>query len=291
MWPLTPYTRDNGATLVWPDSHGARALEPGTRLVRKSPSRWSPARRCSSSARPCTAPAPTAATRSGAAAIVSYCLGWLKPYENQWLAYPPEVARTSRPSSPPWSATASTARTSAIMRASAPRSCLRTIRRPTLGAIDALRPDQAAGGRRDVAQQRVPAGGMSESRQRGGHEPRRHLRARLSGAQGAARERAVRRRATISSPRRSATSSTRASRPCATRSTAWSASGWSKRPATTASGCRADRGGAARSLSAGTAGCLSWPLGAAHPRGQRSWAPGAPKRRTWRPSWRPICSA
>ena len=26
-------------------------------------------------------------------AIVSYCLGWLKPYENQWLAYPPAVAR------------------------------------------------------------------------------------------------------------------------------------------------------------------------------------------------------
>jgi hypothetical protein len=30
-------------------------------------------------------------------AIVSYCLGWLKPYENQWLAYPPEVARTFSP--------------------------------------------------------------------------------------------------------------------------------------------------------------------------------------------------
>lgn len=24
---------------------------------------------------------------------VGYCLGWLKPYENQWLTYPPEVAR------------------------------------------------------------------------------------------------------------------------------------------------------------------------------------------------------
>jgi hypothetical protein len=26
-------------------------------------------------------------------AIVSYCLGWLKPYENPWLAYPPHIAR------------------------------------------------------------------------------------------------------------------------------------------------------------------------------------------------------
>ena len=25
--------------------------------------------------------------------VVGYSLGWLKPYENQWLAYPPEVAR------------------------------------------------------------------------------------------------------------------------------------------------------------------------------------------------------
>jgi hypothetical protein len=26
--------------------------------------------------------------------IVSYCLGWLKPYENQRLTYPPEIAKT-----------------------------------------------------------------------------------------------------------------------------------------------------------------------------------------------------
>ena len=29
--------------------------------------------------------------------IVSYCLGWLKPFENQWLVYPPEVARRFDP--------------------------------------------------------------------------------------------------------------------------------------------------------------------------------------------------
>ena len=26
--------------------------------------------------------------------VVGYSLGWLKPYENLWLAYPPEVAKT-----------------------------------------------------------------------------------------------------------------------------------------------------------------------------------------------------
>src|SRR3546814_5058498 len=29
--------------------------------------------------------------------IISYCQGWLKPWENQWLAYPPEIARTFSP--------------------------------------------------------------------------------------------------------------------------------------------------------------------------------------------------
>ena len=29
--------------------------------------------------------------------IVSYCLGWLKPFENQWLCYPPHIARNFDP--------------------------------------------------------------------------------------------------------------------------------------------------------------------------------------------------
>src|SRR3546814_13232595 len=29
--------------------------------------------------------------------VIGYCLGCLKPYENTWPAYPPEVARTFQP--------------------------------------------------------------------------------------------------------------------------------------------------------------------------------------------------
>jgi ectoine hydroxylase-related dioxygenase (phytanoyl-CoA dioxygenase family) len=29
--------------------------------------------------------------------VIGYALGWLKPYENQWLAYPPHLARTFSP--------------------------------------------------------------------------------------------------------------------------------------------------------------------------------------------------
>lgn len=93
MWPLTPFTKQNGATLIHPGSHGLEALkeEPSTDAF-------------SAVCDPGDAILFLGSTLHGAGAnfssevrdavVVSYCLGWLKPYENQWLAYPPEVART-----------------------------------------------------------------------------------------------------------------------------------------------------------------------------------------------------
>jgi ectoine hydroxylase-related dioxygenase (phytanoyl-CoA dioxygenase family) len=96
MWPFTPYTRENGATLVWPGSHGQRALEPDI-----------PAGEVAVEMEPGSALLFLGSTLHGAGgnssgeirrgAIVSYCLGWLKPYENQWLAYPPDIAKTFSP--------------------------------------------------------------------------------------------------------------------------------------------------------------------------------------------------
>lgn len=93
MWPLTPFTHANGATLIYPGTHGARALVeeghgeplvasccPGTALVFLGSTLHGAGANL------------TAEPRRGV--IISYCLGWLKPYENQWLAYPPAVART-----------------------------------------------------------------------------------------------------------------------------------------------------------------------------------------------------
>lgn len=92
IWPLTPFTASNGATIIWPDSHGLSALSdkpPGNPVVAE--------------AGPGDAIVFLGSTLHGAGAnisssvrqgiIVSYCLGWLKPYENQWLAYPPNIAR------------------------------------------------------------------------------------------------------------------------------------------------------------------------------------------------------
>lgn len=96
MWPFTPYTRDNGATRIWPGSHRRQdellldpadaivaEMEPGSALLfLGSTLHAGGANR-------------TALPRRGM--IVSYALGWLKPYELQWLAYPPEVARGFEP--------------------------------------------------------------------------------------------------------------------------------------------------------------------------------------------------
>jgi hypothetical protein len=96
MWPFTRYTRENGATIIWPGSHGPRALDPDP-----------PADEFAAELEPGSALLFLGSTLHGAGgnssaevrrgAIVSYCLGWLKPYENQWLAYPPEVARDFDP--------------------------------------------------------------------------------------------------------------------------------------------------------------------------------------------------
>lgn len=96
MWPFTRYTRENGATIIWPKSHGRQALdpnppegsfpveiEPGSALLFLGSTLHGAGGNCSKEVR--------------RGAIVSYCLGWLKPYENQWLAYPPAVARTFPP--------------------------------------------------------------------------------------------------------------------------------------------------------------------------------------------------
>lgn len=92
MWPFTDYTAENGATVVWPGSHRRQdeiilpagdaisaAMPPGSALLFLGSTLHGGGANT------------TRAIRRGM--IVSYCLGWLKPYENQWLAYPPKVAR------------------------------------------------------------------------------------------------------------------------------------------------------------------------------------------------------
>ena len=96
IWPLTPFTADNGATLVWPRSHGAQALmpDPAADPIAVGMQPGSALILLGSTLHGAGANRTTAVRR---AVVTGYSLGWLKPYENPWLAYPPEVARRFSP--------------------------------------------------------------------------------------------------------------------------------------------------------------------------------------------------
>lgn len=143
MWPFTRYTERNGATIVFPHSHGANALKPdaaGGGLPMEL--------------QPGSALLFLGSTLHGAGgnrsrdvrrgAIVSYCLGWLKPYENQWLAYPPEVARRFDPELAALVGYRQHRPNLGNFEGQCPSILLGDEPPRHIGAVDALRPDQAA---------------------------------------------------------------------------------------------------------------------------------------------------
>ncbi len=92
MWAVSDFTEENGATRIWPGSHRAR-LDRGAELSEGVAATMRAGSACvflgstTHAAGANRSPAP----RTGV--IVSYCLGWLKTYENQFLAYPRATAR------------------------------------------------------------------------------------------------------------------------------------------------------------------------------------------------------
>lgn len=143
MWPLVPFTPENGATRLWRGSHRtapdallpeadaeAVPLMPGDALLFLGSTLHGGGANVSD------------APRRGI--IVSYCLGWLKPFELQWLVYPPCVARhfdrelaalvgyrIHRPNL-------------GNVEGQCPSVLLGNHAMPHRAAVDALRPDQAA---------------------------------------------------------------------------------------------------------------------------------------------------
>lgn len=90
IWPLTPFTRENGATRVWPGSHRGSpepvAIEPevaemmpGDALVTLGSTLHGQGRNVSTTIR--------------VGAVVGYHAAWLLPSENPWLSYPPDLVR------------------------------------------------------------------------------------------------------------------------------------------------------------------------------------------------------
>lgn len=143
IWPLTPFSRANGATLIHPHSHGAAGM---ARDQLGEPV----AAECAPGSAICF----LGSTAHGAGAnrttmprrgiVVGYCLGWLKPYENQWLAYPPDVARTFSPGLAALIGYRQHRPNLGNYEGQCPSILLGDPPPGEIGAIDALRPDQEA---------------------------------------------------------------------------------------------------------------------------------------------------
>jgi ectoine hydroxylase-related dioxygenase (phytanoyl-CoA dioxygenase family) len=91
MWALSDFTVENGATRLWPVG-AEHEIERSTSTSQAAQMRRGSALVYLGSALHCGGSNGTNLPRTGL--IFSYSLGWLKPYENPFLAYPPAVART-----------------------------------------------------------------------------------------------------------------------------------------------------------------------------------------------------
>ncbi len=142
MWPLSTYTRENGGTRLWSGSHFDQdkpafpeaasvvpTVAPGDALIFLGSTLHGGGGNTSQ------------APRRGI--VISYCLGWLKPFELQWLVYPPEVARQFQPDLAALVGYAQHRPNLGNVEGQCPSILLSGGIADFLPAVDALRPDQA----------------------------------------------------------------------------------------------------------------------------------------------------
>mgnify|MGYP001264859195 CR=1 FL=1 len=143
IWPLTEFTADNGATQIYPGSHGPAGMakeDVGEPVVAA----------CEPGAAICF----LGSTAHGAGAnvtqqvrrgvVIGYSLGWLKPYENLWLSYPPEIARRFSSELAALAGYAQHRPNLGNYEGQCPSILLGDEVPEHIGAVDALRPDQEA---------------------------------------------------------------------------------------------------------------------------------------------------
>jgi len=142
MWPLTTFTCENGGTRLWTGSHFDQdmavlpeedaivpSVAPGDALIFLGSTLHGGGGNLSN------------APRRGI--VISYCLGWLKPFELQWLVYPPQVARHFSPELASLVGYSQHRPNLGNVEGQCPSVLLRDHVPDHLPAIDALRPDQA----------------------------------------------------------------------------------------------------------------------------------------------------
>jgi ectoine hydroxylase-related dioxygenase (phytanoyl-CoA dioxygenase family) len=143
MWPLSRFTRLNGATRMYPGTHQQQLTsldELDTPVIAE----------CEPGSAICFlgstvhGAGPNHSEGVRRAVVIGYSLGWLKPYENLWLAYPPEVAKAFPPELAELAGYAQHRPNLGNFEGQCPSILLRDNVPAYPRATDALRPDQQA---------------------------------------------------------------------------------------------------------------------------------------------------
>lgn len=100
FWPVTRFTPENGATRIWPRTH-FRPRQPGEPLASPFICELEPGDAMVILGSTMHAAGANMSAVPRRAAIFSYCLGWLKAYENQSLAYSIDEVRAMDPAIAP----------------------------------------------------------------------------------------------------------------------------------------------------------------------------------------------
>jgi ectoine hydroxylase-related dioxygenase (phytanoyl-CoA dioxygenase family) len=143
MWPFTPYTAANGATRVWPGSH-RRQEEPLLDPADAVAAEMAPGSALLFLGSTLHAGGANRTNQPRRGMIISYSLGWLKPYELQWLAYPPDIARHFPPDLAALAGYRVHRPNLGNVEGRCPSSLLGAAPAAPRGAVDALGPDQEA---------------------------------------------------------------------------------------------------------------------------------------------------
>lgn len=141
MWPLSEFNEKNGATRIYPGTHRGvvTSLEDLPEPV---------IAQCLPGSAICFLGSTIHGAGSNVAGmprrgiVIGYSLGWLKPYENSWLAYPPEVARSFSPELADLAGYALHRPNLGNYEGQCPSVLLGRAVPDNLQATDALRPDQ-----------------------------------------------------------------------------------------------------------------------------------------------------
>lgn len=158
IWPVDPFTADNGATRLWPGSHRDDGVDP--LVVAPIVADMAPGSALlflGSIVHGAGANVSDAVRR---AVIVGYCLGWLRTFENQYLVYPPEVARHFDPELAALVGYAQHRPNLGNVEGQCPSILLGNPVIDGLAAIDALRPEQAEAIAEHLVEQEAARAGL-----------------------------------------------------------------------------------------------------------------------------------